>query len=332
MDTHHISTLLNDPGMISGTDLEELHALSVQYPYASSLHILLAKGLHRNNDVRFHNQLKKTALHSGDRRVLYQLIMQPELHARIKATEAIGTAEEGLSEETLAEASPTTGQENTTVSPRIAELEEQILQEAIHASISIEAGESTDANSGLGVPQEEEAMLPEETMEAKTLPEIQNETTIVAKTDAAGSAPGSMEPHRPKSFMQWLRANVNEDENTVRKTTNAPEEEALEDRKETEAEEPAESTPEPIQLIEKFIREEPRIVPKKAAFFNPVNMTRLGLVDDESFVTETLAKVYIKQGRYSKAIRVYEALGLKYPEKSIYFANLIEQVRKSINT
>ncbi len=44
------------------------------------------------------------------------------------------------------------------------------------------------------------------------------------------------------------------------------------------------------------------------------------------FFTETLAKIYIKQKQYSKAIGVLEKLSLKFPEKSIYFAGQIKIV------
>ncbi len=50
-----------------------------------------------------------------------------------------------------------------------------------------------------------------------------------------------------------------------------------------------------------------------------------------AFVTETLAKIYLKQGMYKQAILAYEKLSLKYPEKNIYFAAQIEEVKKLMN-
>ena len=53
-------------------------------------------------------------------------------------------------------------------------------------------------------------------------------------------------------------------------------------------------------------------------------------VNDE-FITETLAKIYIKQGLYYKAINAFQRLKLKYPEKSIYFAKQIDEVTNLLN-
>jgi tetratricopeptide (TPR) repeat protein len=51
------------------------------------------------------------------------------------------------------------------------------------------------------------------------------------------------------------------------------------------------------------------------------------IVEDD-FVTETLAKIYAEQGYISKAIEVYEKLSLQDSKKSVYFAALIENLKK----
>ena len=84
----------------------------------------------------------------------------------------------------------------------------------------------------------------------------------------------------------------------------------------------------PFDIIEKFIREEPRISSKKAEFFSPVNVARMSVIDDEDFVSETLAKIYVQQGKYSKALKAYENLILKYPEKNAYFAAQILKIKE----
>ena len=44
-------------------------------------------------------------------------------------------------------------------------------------------------------------------------------------------------------------------------------------------------------------------------------------------MTETLAKVYLEQKKYQKAIQAYEILILKYPEKISFFANRISDIK-----
>lgn len=49
--------------------------------------------------------------------------------------------------------------------------------------------------------------------------------------------------------------------------------------------------------------------------------------DSMDFVTETLASIYADQGYYDKAIEVYAKLILLYPEKSTYFASLVNEIK-----
>ena len=52
--------------------------------------------------------------------------------------------------------------------------------------------------------------------------------------------------------------------------------------------------------------------------------------DDESMLSESLAKIYFNQGKYSKALEIIENINLKFPEKSIYFADQIRFLRKIV--
>ena len=83
------------------------------------------------------------------------------------------------------------------------------------------------------------------------------------------------------------------------------------------------------QLIDNFIAQKISISkPKKTAFFKPIDIAKESLIENESIVTPTLAKVYLEQGHYDKAISAYTKLCLKYPEKNSLFAKQIELINK----
>lgn len=85
------------------------------------------------------------------------------------------------------------------------------------------------------------------------------------------------------------------------------------------------------QIIERFIQEEPQIKPQSSDKIDNENKAKKSSEDRDELVTETLASIYTEQMLYHKAIASYKKLMLKFPEKSSYFADKIEQVEKKIN-
>jgi len=83
------------------------------------------------------------------------------------------------------------------------------------------------------------------------------------------------------------------------------------------------------ELIDKFIKEEPRLTPKNQEIINAEDLSKKSSIDDSEIISETLAQVYEKQGNYEKAILTYEKLSLKFPEKKTYFAAQIENIKKN---
>lgn len=81
------------------------------------------------------------------------------------------------------------------------------------------------------------------------------------------------------------------------------------------------------EIVNRFIYAEPHLTRPHKDFFNPANYARQSAIDNETIVSETLAQIFLKQGHTEKAIKVYEKLGLVFPEKRTYFANLIEQIK-----
>lgn len=53
-------------------------------------------------------------------------------------------------------------------------------------------------------------------------------------------------------------------------------------------------------------------------------------VSENELLTETLAKIYIRQGKYERALRILKQINLEYPKKSGYFAQQINFLEKLI--
>ncbi len=86
-----------------------------------------------------------------------------------------------------------------------------------------------------------------------------------------------------------------------------------------------------IELINKFIKKNPSISRPKAVFFNPDEIAHQSIINNNDIVSETLAKIYYKQGKFLKAIEIYKKLILEFPDKKFIFANRIENIKKEIN-
>lgn len=81
-------------------------------------------------------------------------------------------------------------------------------------------------------------------------------------------------------------------------------------------------------LLDEFLKKDPRIIPDSEDHSEAVRIAEKSNREDSGIMSETLARIYIMQGNTRKARQVYERLRLKYPEKSTYFAGLIEEIDK----
>lgn len=135
--------------------------------------------------------------------------------------------------------------------------------------------------------------------------EINDSTSLTTSFD-------SSEKH---SFTEWLKHTSSASETSLTKNKS----EENDSKKATS------------DLIDNFLREQPKMSKPKTEFYNPVNMAKQSVAEDITFVSETLAKIFTLQGNYTKALQAYENLRLKYPEKRLYFASQIKNLRKLIN-
>jgi hypothetical protein len=94
---------------------------------------------------------------------------------------------------------------------------------------------------------------------------------------------------------------------------------------------PGEKINQSVEIIEQFLHTEPGVIKADKQTNLEGDVSVDSVQEDDSFITDTLAKIYVKQGLHAKAIYAYERLSLKYPEKSAYFAAQIEKIKSILN-
>jgi len=106
---------------------------------------------------------------------------------------------------------------------------------------------------------------------------------------------------------------------------------------EVEQPEPLTQNPEPlnesipteqIALIDKFIETNPSVQRVQEKMYDPAVQAKESERLDDTLMTETMARILVKQEKFERAIDAYKKLQLKYPQKSDYFAALIEEINR----
>ena len=92
----------------------------------------------------------------------------------------------------------------------------------------------------------------------------------------------------------------------------------------------SESLDKKFDLIETFLNN-PSKIEKEDLNRNQKDISIETLASENELMTETLAKIYLKQQKYKKAIDAFRILSLKYPEKNAFFADQIKKIKKLEN-
>jgi tetratricopeptide (TPR) repeat protein len=146
-------------------------------------------------------------------------------------------------------------------------------------------------------------------------PVITNEDKNTIEDKLAIGTPLEFSENEKHSFQEWLQLSRIQPIVRSEEETQKPKNTIIDEvKKKKEA------------LINKFIETSPKIAPVKNGTPSPAYFD-INKDDNSSLMTETLAKVYLEQKKYQKAIQAYEILILKYPEKSSFFADRIADIK-----
>ena len=177
----NIVQFFKDDESLKQAPADALKLLVEKYPYSGVLQLLYCKYLYLHNDVLFEEQLEKCSLVVSDRKKVYELLFQEKVLQEIKEQqekiEKVTETKEVTVEE-VSENKETVEEEKGIKEPQkekkeeqlpqkkeqvsIEELEQNILAEAINASLQIDISEYAEENKAIEVKAEEEDELEEE--------------------------------------------------------------------------------------------------------------------------------------------------------------------------
>ncbi|WP_394772628.1 hypothetical protein [Flavobacterium sp.] len=164
----------------------------------------------------------------------------------------------------------------------------------------------------------------EKSIIAETPKEIEvPEAVKIAEENLEIGKPLDFSVNEKHSFQEWLQLARTEPIDR----TEGPEEAKKKADPQVEAEIIVDEKKKKAEIINKFIETNPKISPIKQTAIVPAVQFDLNKEDNSYLMTETLARVYLEQKKYTKAIQAYEILILKYPEKISFFADRISDIK-----
>ncbi|MBA3971482.1 MAG: hypothetical protein H0X46_04950 [Bacteroidetes bacterium] len=354
MNKAQFISFVETPDRLSDHESALLSDLLKNFPYFQTAHLLYAKSLHNINSIHYNNQLRVTAAYATDRKVLHRLITKTpekkEIISEPTQDQKIEVAVLQLIKEEVAEKNIEPQiVEDIKIPEEILQIQNQILEHIPETAPLIQEAALEEIKESVV----EEKIVTEHVDELEKIDELEKDY-ISGVVDASVE----MDILATPMNLEVQESNNNIESNFVLPVVGARAEEKAQEDASVDIESlsftdwlkhmsssPASSVKEipevhiqkeegqlsAFELIDKFIRDEPKITRQKTEFFSPVNKAKQSVADDITFVSETLAKIYVLQGNYAKAILSYENLRLKYPEKRLYFASQIKNLRKLIN-
>ena len=292
LNKSNINKRLFDQQVFKESEMLEFKEIIGLYPYASVFAIAYLRGLKKMEHIQFEEELHQHAFKIANRNVLYQLVNQLEEETE---TETETETEEKAKVETEAKVDAVV--ELVTEAETVAEVEvatETETEELIHPSSETTEKADTELETLINASAATTTFIHEFNQQGA---EVDTELAKNELPKESKAIPSKAEiESTPKSFNQWL---------TLGETTNNPE---LEEKKTT------------MISIEKPKRE----------FYSPSKKAKESIDGNKMPVSETLAKIFVLQGNYPKAIYVYEQLIIIYPKKKSIFASQIKQLSNKL--
>ena len=274
--------------------MEKLQELKTQFPFFQSAHLLLTIVSKKYDSGIYQDTLRKTAITIPNRARLYNLLNSAEVGKEETVAEKQTSEIEHLKAIELHSDKQKSNEDELT-----KQVEKQVEKDIITAFV------------------EKEVLKTHDWYKPKEKKEIKKQEV-------------KKEEINPGTFTDWLQALKKIDRVEEVTTEKEEEKEEEESRIITSFKKPEDKKAEQKAIIDKIIEAEPgniRLDPNQK-FFEANQKAKESLLENEHLVTETLAKIYALQGNIPKAVRAYEILSLKFPQKSAYFASLIENLKK----
>ncbi len=323
---------VKNPQVLNETQINALESIVLQYPFFETAHLLYVKGLQKQNSLSFSKQLRKTAIIANSRIILHEL-----LHKKETVIEHVVESKEATDrviEETKPIHSTITSSDQDikviyTTTPIVnysQKVEETLPDVEINLSESsipkpIEIASKTETQvfdiDKLNKTIEQEI--------SRGIIQSYIESDFIKTPEL-----NKIENNEPVSFTDWLHK-IQKESHTIQKTE-IPTSEINQKNIVliSKNEEKPSFFNKNKQLIDKIIESDPgKLKLGNNKFFTPNIDAKQSLLENEHLVTETLAKIYALQGNINKAIRAYEILSLKFPQKSVYFTSLIQNLKNN---